>query len=80
MSFPKVAPLLVLLTAGPAALASPLSAQAPAGTSETRYCMRVEAATGSRIETVRCWTRAQWEAQGVDVDKDWAREGVRVVA
>lgn len=50
-----------------AAAAAPLSAAsevrnvggaaAPPGTAETRYCMRVEAMTGSRIEAVRCWTR-----------------------
>lgn len=68
--------------------ASPVSANharpapgtpAPAGTPETRYCMYVEAITGSRIETIQCWTRAEWADQGVDVDKDWAKEGVRVI-
>ena len=54
-------------------------AQAPAGTAETRYCMRVEALTGSRIEAVRCWTRTEWAEQGVDVDRDWPREGVRTI-
>lgn len=52
---------------------------APAGTTETRYCMRIQAMTGSRIETTRCWTRDQWAEQGVDVDKDWPSEGVRVI-
>ncbi|MFL6731804.1 MAG: hypothetical protein ACJ8EP_05615 [Sphingomicrobium sp.] len=52
---------------------------APPGTAETRYCMRVEAITGSRIETVRCWTRAEWAEQDVDVDQEWAKEGVRVI-
>ena len=52
---------------------------APAGTAETLYCMRIEAATGSRIEPVRCWTREEWILQGVDVDRDWAEEGVRTV-
>ena len=51
---------------------------APPGTPSTKYCMRVEAETGSRIETVRCWTREEWAEQGVDVDKDWAKEGVAV--
>jgi uncharacterized protein YjhX (UPF0386 family) len=41
--------------------------------------MRIEAVTGSRIEEVRCWTRAEWAENGVDVDKDWAEEGVRVL-
>jgi hypothetical protein len=68
-------------------VASPLSAQpqptpptAPAGTPTTRYCMKVEAVTGTRIETVECWTRDEWAAQGVDVDKDWPKEGVAVEA
>lgn len=51
----------------------------PGGGPDTRYCMRVEAFTGSRIEPVKCWTRAKWEAQGVDVDMDWAKNGVRTV-
>lgn len=68
------------------ATAAPLSAidetrptAAPEGTETTRYCMRVEAVTGTRIERIRCWTRAEWERQGVDLDKDWPREGVRVI-
>lgn len=52
---------------------------APAGTPETRYCMRIEAITGSRLEELKCWTRAEWAEQGVDVDKEWAKEGVRTV-
>ena len=66
---------------------SPLPAQpevmpptAPAGTPTTKYCMRIEAVTGTRIETVECWTREQWAEQGVDVDKDWPKEGVAVEA
>ena len=51
---------------------------APAGTAETRYCMRI-VVTGSLIEPLRCWTRAQWAEQGVDVDRDWPREGVRTI-
>ena len=52
---------------------------APAGTADTRYCMRVDPLTGSNIETIRCWTREKWAEQGVDVDKEWAKEGVRVI-
>jgi hypothetical protein len=66
---------------------SPLSAQtserglataAPAAGPNARYCMRVAPATGSLVETIRCWTRDEWAEQGVDVDKEWAREGVSV--
>ena len=77
-----------LLALGLIAAAAPISTAAeertvmttaPAGTSETRYCMRIEALTGSRIERVKCWTRAKWANQGVDVDRDWPEEGVRVI-
>lgn len=54
-------------------------AAAPPGTAETRYCLRIEALTGSRIAQVKCWTREKWADQGVDVDKDWAEEGVRTI-
>jgi hypothetical protein len=68
--------------------ASPVLAQAPerdpmAGAPtagpEARYCLRVAADTGSLIERIRCWTREQWAEQGVDVDKEWAKEGVSVI-
>ena len=52
---------------------------APAGTPQTRYCMRIEAVTGTRLETVKCWTREEWAEQGVDVDTDWPKEGVAVI-
>ena len=54
-------------------------ASAPAGGPDTRYCMRVEPQTGSRIESIECWTRDEWAEGGVDVDRDWAKEGVRVL-
>jgi uncharacterized protein YjhX (UPF0386 family) len=41
--------------------------------------MYVEPVTGSRIERVECWTRAEWAEAGVDVDKDWAKEGVAII-
>jgi hypothetical protein len=73
---------LSLIVAG-----SPLSAQpetdqgagAPAAGPDAKYCMRVEL-TGNVIEPVKCWTRQQWADQGVDVDKEWAKEGVAVKA
>jgi hypothetical protein len=52
---------------------------APAAGPNARYCLRVEPVTGSRIESVRCWTREEWTELGVDIDKDWAKEGVRVI-
>jgi hypothetical protein len=52
---------------------------APAAGPHARYCLKVEPFTGSRIESVRCWTREEWTELGVDIDKDWAKEGVRVI-
>ena len=77
MPYRKLVPALALVAA--VAPLSVVTAQAPTGTAETRYCMRVEASTGSRIEAVRCWTREQWAVQGVDLDKDWPEEGVRTI-
>ena len=51
---------------------------APPGTPDTRYCMRIYAITGTLIEQTKCWTREEWAKRGVDVDKDWPKEGVRV--
>ena len=79
---------LLAVALGIIAAASPVSAAnpkptpatiAPTASADARYCMRVEPVTGSRIETVRCWTRSEWADQGVDVDKDWAKEGVRII-
>jgi hypothetical protein len=69
------------------AVASPLSAAsqegpgtpAPPGGPNTEYCMWVEPITGSRLETVQCWTREEWAEGGVDVDVDWPKYGVAVV-
>jgi hypothetical protein len=56
----------------------------------TQYCLRVGPYTGSRLDSVQCWTRQEWaeqcdndewpwpEQQCVDVDKEWARNGVRI--
>lgn len=77
----------LVLALGMIAAASPVPAAsddrtgmtAPPGTSETRYCMRIEPITGTRVEQIKCWTREQWWVQGVDVDEDWAEEGVRTI-
>jgi hypothetical protein len=54
-------------------------ATAPAGTATTRYCLRVDPITGSRIETIQCRTREDWASLEVDVDAEWAENGVRVI-
>lgn len=55
------------------------AAQAPSAGPDALYCLRIEAITGSRLEQVRCWTRGEWAEQGVDLDKEWPKEGVRVI-
>jgi hypothetical protein len=52
---------------------------APEGTPSTRYCLRVDPITGSRIETIQCRTREDWASLEVDVDQEWAENGVRVI-
>ena len=76
--------------------ASPLSATTPEPTPRTlpateapgtEYCLRVGPYTGTRLESVQCWTRQEWAEhcvfedlvlQCVDVDKEWAENGVRI--
>lgn len=68
----------VVMTTAPA-FAAPETQPAPPGTETTRYCIRVAALTGSQIETIQCWTRAEWADQDVDVDQVWLKDGVRVI-
>lgn len=65
------------LAALPAPMHEPVAPQAPAN---ARYCLRMEPITGSRIETIRCETRDEWAQLEVDVDQEWAENGVRVLA
>ena len=73
---------LIVVAAAPA-LAQPAEreavAGAPAAGPDARYCLRVEPVTGSRVERIRCWTRERWAGMGVDLDREWAREGVRIL-
>ena len=78
-----MAPLLALaMTVAVAQVAStpPPTTVAPPGGPETRYCLRVDPLIGSRIETIQCKTRGEWAALGLDVDQEWAENGVRVIA
>lgn len=71
------------LTTAPAMAALPVPARdpvAPEGAATARYCLRMEPITGSRIESVRCETRDAWAQLEVDVDQEWAENGVRVIA
>lgn len=79
MAFSKFVLALGLIAAAAPAAAGAQDRTAPAGGPDTRYCMKIDALTGSRIERVKCWTREKWASQGVDVDKDWPEEGVRII-
>ena len=82
MAHRALAAALVLFAISPALASQPEPAPmtpAPPGSPDTRYCMKVAPITGSNIESVRCWTREKWAEQGVDVDKEWAKEGVKVI-
>jgi hypothetical protein len=82
MSNKKLAVLAGLIFATSPLLAQATEANsmagAPAAGPNAKYCMRIAPATGSLVEVVRCWTRDQWSEQGVDVDKEWSKEGVSV--
>jgi len=82
MALRKLAFALSIVAASPVSAAvqdvSP-GLGAPEGTPATLYCMHIEAITGSRLEKLKCWTRAEWADRGVDVDKDWAKEGVKTI-
>jgi hypothetical protein len=82
MTNKKLAVGLIMAVAAPllAANAEPTPAAAPPGTATTRYCLRVDPEPGSRIETIQCRTRDDWASLEVDVDQEWAENGVRVIA
>ena len=63
----KLALLSLILAASPAA-AGPARNEA-AGQDRTKYCIAIEAATGSRINKVECRTKSEWAQLGVDVDE-----------
>lgn len=73
-----IVPLSVMVAALP--LHPATTQPAPPGTPQTRYCLRVDPDTGSRIETIQCRTREEWASLDVDVDQEWAANGVRVIA
>jgi len=77
-----VVALSMIVAASPLSAAQPEPAPttgAPTASADAKYCLRVEAVIGTRLETVRCWTREEWAAKDVDVDKEWAKEGVKII-
>lgn len=72
--------LLAAMSPAMAAQSEPMPDQlAPAAGPNAKYCLRIEPITGSRIEQILCETREEWALLGVDVDREWAEEGVRVI-
>lgn len=68
----KLALLGLILAAAPASAADPARDKAAAET-KTKYCIEVEASTGSRINKMECRTKAEWALLGVDVDQALAK-------
>jgi len=71
--------LCVLAAASPASAIVPRDNPAETDGPNVLYCMHVEAVTGTRLERVVCWTRAEWAYNDVDLDKDWPKEGVSIL-
>jgi hypothetical protein len=74
--------LSLIVAASPLAASQPeprRESVAPEAPPSARYCLRVEPITGSRLETVQCRTREEWAELDVDVDQEWADNGVRVI-
>jgi len=67
----KLALLSLILAAAPAA-ADPAKDKA-AVQDKTKYCIQIDAMTGSRINKVECRTKAEWAQLGVDIDQVLAK-------
>jgi hypothetical protein len=80
MAYKALVAAIIIAAAAPVAASQPEpdAAGAPAAGPDARYCMKIEI-TGSRVDIVRCWTRDKWAEEEVDVDKEWAENGVRVI-
>ena len=68
--------LLVAATPVSASVRENPAGDTPVESANGKYCLRVEANTGNRMEKIECMTREEWDAQGVDLDREWAKEGV----
>lgn len=82
MAHRRLASFAFLAGASPlfaASLQQPQPSMAPPGNPRTLYCMHVDPITGSNVQTIQCWTREEWAEQDVDVDKEWAKNGVKVI-
>ena len=82
MAYKQMLAVLSMIAAAsplPASQPEPRTAVAPEAPADARYCLRVDPITGSRMETVQCRTRDEWAGLEVDVDQEWAENGVRVI-
>ncbi|HUP68132.1 MAG TPA: hypothetical protein VM145_07975 [Sphingomicrobium sp.] len=70
----------LLVTASPASATLVMTQAVPAAAPNALYCLRMEPITGTRIGSIECRTRDDWAALEVDLDEEWAENGVRVVA
>jgi hypothetical protein len=59
---------LTLILAIASASAAPPTPSVTARAQATKYCVRVEPFTGSRVTSTECKTREQWAKEGVNVD------------
>ena len=78
-----IAVLGIIVAASPVAASQPdltPATGAPPGTPATRYCLRVEPSPAAASRRSNAGPANEWADQGVDVDKEWAKEGVRVLA
>ena len=78
----SIAALLLAASASPVAATHPEpdpdATAAPAASESALYCLHIEI-TGSRLEKTLCLTRQEWVEQEVDLDEEWAENGVRVI-
>lgn len=45
------------------------TAAEPASQDQTKYCLQLEASTGSHINRTECRTKAEWAQLGIDIDE-----------
>ena len=78
MAYKALALAVGLIVGASPVLASEPTTPAPPGSPTTKYCLRVTV-TGNVSDRIECWTRDEWAEQDVDVDREWATNGVRTI-
>lgn len=80
MALEWIAALSVVVAASSATQPEAMpGAGAPEAPPSALYCLRTEPITGTRLGAIACLTREEWAEGDVDVDKEWATDGVRVI-